>query len=76
MARIKTSAPQPLVGDWAPSALVRALRKARKGDRVLALKRSGILTKAGNLAPRFRSWGQKASRTPDAREMGVGKAAR
>lgn len=55
--------------DWTPAAIVSALKKARKGDRVAALKRSGILTKEGRLAKRFRIWGTKVSRTPQANEI-------
>lgn len=56
---------------WSANALLKALDKASKGNAVAALKRRGILTKKGKLASKFRSWGNKASRTPDAREMGI-----
>jgi hypothetical protein len=59
----------PAGDSWSQAALVRALRAARTGDRVAALKRIGILTRQGRLAKRYRSWGRKVTRTPNAREM-------
>ena len=68
MAKIKSIAIQRAIPrDWSPGAMVKALRAARKGDRVGALKRSGILTRDGKLSPTLRSWGKKVSRTPDAK---------
>jgi hypothetical protein len=59
-----------LSANWAPGTLVSALKAARKnGDRVAALKRSGILDKDGHVVKKYKNWGKKVSRTPSAKEI-------
>jgi hypothetical protein len=72
MAKTKaTEQVNPETLDWSVPAIIKALRAGRTGDRLAALKRSGIITKSGKLAAKYRSWGKKVSRTPDAKEMGI-----
>jgi hypothetical protein len=55
---------------WTPDGLVAALKAVRKtGDRVAALKRSGILTQEGDLAKKYKKWGKKVTRTPAAKQL-------
>jgi hypothetical protein len=44
---------------WSPDALKAALKIAHGGDRIAAMKASGVLTKRGKLSKRYRSWGKK-----------------
>jgi hypothetical protein len=54
---------------WSTAALVSVLKRHRgRKESVAALKRSGILTKDGELAKKYKSWGNKPSRTPNASE--------
>lgn len=52
--------------NWSPHSLALALKTARKGDRVAALKRSGILTNDGRVAKQYKNWGRTVTRTPSA----------
>jgi hypothetical protein len=73
MAEIRNvQGPMPsstLPRNWAPKTLVAALKKARTGNRVVALKRSGILDQAGKLAKKYTHWGKKVTHTPKASQL-------
>lgn len=65
------SAPAPSTqappGVWTPAALKAALVKGTTEEKVALLKKIGILDEAGELAERYKSWGEaeKATRTPE-----------
>ena len=58
------------VPDHSPAGLIALLSRPRTPQESLAaLRRSGIITKAGKLSPRYKNWGRKVSRTPTADQM-------
>jgi len=50
--------------------MVEALKAGTPKEKLERLKRAGILTEEGKLAPLYKSWGDKVSRTPDINEAG------
>lgn len=65
---VAASSTKPL--EWSTDALTRALNATSPAEDVELLKRAGILTKGGKLAKRYKSWGDKVSRTPEINEAG------
>jgi hypothetical protein len=71
MARTtKKAAPAPgrqaPVGAWSPSVLLTAQQRGSDEDKVAVLKTAGILDAQGNLTEKYKNWGAKVTRTPDA----------
>ena len=56
--------------EWTPARMVEALKAGTPKEKLERLKRAGILTEEGKLAPLYKSWGDKVSRTPDINEAG------
>lgn len=50
--------------DWTPENLLRALEQGTAEDKRKAM--AGIFDEQGNLTNRYRDWGDKVSRTPNA----------
>jgi hypothetical protein len=72
--RTKGSSPRPgpqaPPGVWTPKALSAALALGTLEEEVALLRAAGILDARGELAMKYRSWGNKASRTPDLDDVG------
>jgi hypothetical protein len=62
--------PQAPPGVWTPENLAAALAPGTLEEEVALLRVAGILDKRGDLAKKYRSWGRKASRTPEVEEGG------
>lgn len=60
--------PQAPPGTWTPAMLLAALERGTDADRVAALKDAGILDARGRVTKRYKDWGTKVTRTPDADE--------
>ncbi len=60
--------PQAPPGVWTPQALAAALAPGTLEEEVALLRAAGILDERGELARKYRSWGGKASRTPEVDE--------
>jgi len=50
-------------------ALIEAMRAGTTKDKIQTLKSIGILTKDGRLAPKYKNWSRKATRTPNLSQM-------
>lgn len=61
---------QAPLGVWTPKDLYAALTRGTIDEKVALLQTAGILDERGELAKKYRSWGQKASRTPDSDDGG------
>jgi hypothetical protein len=57
--------PQAPPGVWTPAALAAALAPGTLEEELAVLHAAGILDERGELAKTYRSWGRKASRTPE-----------
>jgi hypothetical protein len=55
--------PQAPAGVWTPQELLDALRKPSLAEKVKMLREVGILDSRGKLAKKYRSWGNRVSRT-------------
>lgn len=60
---------QAPAGAWSPETLVSALTCGTESDKLRALKKAGILDASGNLTKRYKNWGSKVTRTPDALDV-------
>ena len=70
--RTQTSAnvgQQAPVGIWTPASLMSALRSGSMEDKIDALKAAGIVDARGKLGRRYKNWGTKVTRTPDAGDL-------
>ncbi|MGA7121352.1 MAG: hypothetical protein WBY94_14705 [Polyangiaceae bacterium] len=66
MAKTRPStAEQPRPVEWSADALVEAVRSGTREQKSARLRRIGILTSDGTLAPKYKNWGSKVSRTPE-----------
>jgi hypothetical protein len=50
---------------WTPEELFLALTQGTIEEKVALLRTAGILDERGKLAKKYRSWGNKPSRTPE-----------
>jgi len=65
--RSSTSRAKPAPADeWSADALAEAVVRGTPAEKRARLRRVGILTAKGTLAPKYKNWGTKVSRTPDA----------
>ena len=55
--------PQAHDGAWTPNDLLDALKRGTKADRIRAMKTAGIIDSKGNVTSRYKSWGNKVTRT-------------
>jgi hypothetical protein len=62
--------PQAPPGVWTPKDLYAVLTSGTIDEKVALLQTAGILDERGELAKKYRSWGQKASRTPERDDNG------
>ena len=53
---------------WSPGQLLAAIKKPTMKRRLEILHEVGILDKNGKLARKYRSWGNRVSRTPEVEE--------
>jgi hypothetical protein len=60
------SSPQAPSGVWTPQVLLEALKGGTVEDKVAALRAAGILDAKGQLTKKYKTWGTKVSRTPEA----------
>lgn len=51
--------------EWTTDALIKAVTSGTQEEKLDLLKKIGILTPDGNLAEKYKSWGNKPSRTPE-----------
>ncbi|MGD0679809.1 MAG: hypothetical protein ABSC94_30865 [Polyangiaceae bacterium] len=66
MAKTRPStAEQQRPAEWSADALVDAVRSGTREQKSARLRRIGILTAEGTLAPKYKNWGSKVSRTPE-----------
>jgi hypothetical protein len=66
--RMPRPGPQAPPGVWTPEQLAAALAPGTLEQELALLRTAGILDARGELAKRYRSWGRKASRTPEVDE--------
>lgn len=59
------SSRQAAIDAWGADALSRALRRGTVEEKRAILTHAGILGRDGKLAPKYRNWGSKATRTPE-----------
>lgn len=64
-ARKGRAGPQAPVGAWSPDSLLTALKRGTIDEKIAVLHKAGILDENGELTQTYKSWGSKASRTPD-----------
>lgn len=57
---------QAPVGTWSPENLQQALGEGTTDEKVAMLTELGILAQDGQLAPRYKNWGDVVSRTEEA----------
>jgi len=57
--------------EWTPAGLVSAVKAGSMAEKVALLKTIGILTPEGQLADKYKNWGDKPSRTPGAEDEGA-----
>ena len=69
-SRTPRVAPPSKPVEWTVAAVTRELNATSVDEDIALLKKAGILTKGGNLARRYTSWGNKVSRTPEINESG------
>jgi hypothetical protein len=55
--------PQAPPGVWTPQELRDAIKKPSLAEKVKMLREAGILDSRGKLAKKYRSWGNRVSRT-------------
>lgn len=60
---------QAPVGTWTPASLMSALRSGSMDDKIDALKAAGIVDARGKIGRRYKNWGTKVTRTPDAGDL-------
>ena len=48
---------------WTPQELLDALKKPSMAEKIKMLRTAGILDSRGKLAKKYRSWGNRVSRT-------------
>ncbi len=68
--RPAAAAPPAKPTEWTVDALTQAINATSVDEDIALLKRAGILTKGGKLAKRYKSWGNKVSRTPEINASG------
>lgn len=56
--------------DWTVERMIELIRSPTVEEHVARLKRVGILTEDGEIAPLYKSWGNKVSRTPIINDAG------
>lgn len=61
----KAPGPQAPRGAWTPAELSAALHEGTIEEKIALLRTAGILNEKGELAPKYRSWGTRVSRTPE-----------
>lgn len=50
---------------WTPAQINAAIRRGSRKSKLLLLQKIGVLDKNGEPTAKYRSWGNKASRTPE-----------
>jgi hypothetical protein len=65
----EASGRQAPTGAWSPETLLTALKRGTDADKREALKKAGILDASGQLTKRYKNWGSKVTRTPDALDL-------
>lgn len=58
--RVGRQAPK---GVWSPKELLDAIAKPSREQKLALLREVGILDENGKLAPKYKSWGSRVSRT-------------
>lgn len=64
-AAVPSPGPQAPRGAWTPAELSAALHEGTVEEKIALLRTAGILNEKGALAPTYRSWGTRVSRTPE-----------
>ncbi|HSN99735.1 MAG TPA: hypothetical protein VLS89_15675 [Candidatus Nanopelagicales bacterium] len=62
---VPSPGPQAPRGAWTPADLSAALHEGTIEEKIALLRTAGILNEKGELAPKYRSWGTRVSRTPE-----------
>jgi hypothetical protein len=65
MAKTRPSTAEQRPAEWSAAALVDAVQSGTREQKSARLRRIGILTAEGTLAPKYKNWGSKVSRTPE-----------
>lgn len=65
MAKTRPSTAEQLPAEWSADALIEAVRSGSREQKRQRLRRIGIVTANGSLAPKYKNWGSKPSRTPE-----------
>jgi hypothetical protein len=55
--------------EWTPEKLLKAIQSETPRQVLARLKRIGVLTASGEISDRYKNWGNKVTRTPDAAEL-------
>lgn len=57
--------PQAPRGAWTAEELLGTLRSGTPKEKAALLRSAGFLTRGGEVAPKYRNWGRRITRTPD-----------
>lgn len=57
--------PQAPDGLWSPAKMRAALLRGTKRSKIALLKEIGILDENGEVSAKYKSWGNKVTRTPE-----------